>query len=178
MSRVNHNLELEFPIEKLREYVYYDPDKGDLFWHPLCEYVSDGINKRRGMTPVGKPQQRGYRLTSITFNGRKFCLMVCRMTWAVVHGEWPSGNMFFRDGDKTNVNINNMIHISPRVNHIVGRYRKLIQSRSAQIKQQSNGRWCATCAKIRRVYDTFEEARKWRNETAQKRIDELLPDLT
>jgi hypothetical protein len=111
----------------------YDPGTG-----VLTRRVSVSPNARAGGV-VGSPQSKGYLETSA--DGHR--VLVHRLVWFFVHGEWPRGDIDHIDGDRTNNRVSNLRDVSRRVN-LENQRRARSDSQSGLLGASPHqGRWTA-----------------------------------
>lgn len=97
----------ELPVEKLKEYLYYDPIVGVL------------INKKkRGKCAVGDfvggPAKHNKQYWVVGFNSQPYYFS--RVCWAIYHGVSPSGQIDHVNGDRADNRIENLRECSHHQN--------------------------------------------------------------
>lgn len=93
-----HSHKDENAIEYLRSLLRYDPISGRAFWNKrVSQRAKEG--DEAGVV-------KGGRYRYLTMQG--FEMPMARIVWALHYGEWPNGNILFRDGDGLNTKIENL----------------------------------------------------------------------
>ena len=87
-------------IEIIRSYLEYDATEGRFYWK-----MRVGKNVKAGMEAGVNATGNGYRYISI--GGVAF--PVQRLAWFMSYGVEPVGKITFKDGDKTNVRLENLV---------------------------------------------------------------------
>lgn len=94
-------------LSLLLERVHYDPVTGDMRWKPCGKHLFKNDHgwavwhgKFAGK-PVGKTT-RGYRIVTITVDGKERYLQAHRVAWALVTGNWPEQEVDHEDTDTAN----------------------------------------------------------------------------
>jgi hypothetical protein len=91
------------PVETLREFLRYDPETGSITWIKRAA-KNTIVGSPAGSVKGGSSSNSDYwyiRLHKIDFTA-------ARAAWALTHGEWPAGKLFFVDGDPSNLKISNL----------------------------------------------------------------------
>ena len=89
----------ELTAEHLRAVLDYEPDTGIFRWK-----AKTAKGTRIGSIAGEKPAKNGYRYVSLEYRDH----LAQRLAWLHVHGEWPTGRIRFRDGNKANCRIANL----------------------------------------------------------------------
>lgn len=102
--------------DELRQLLRYDPDTGRLFWNerPVSMFREDPRNTadmrqrqwntRYSGTEAGTPDKHGYLSVSVF----KRPLKAHRVIWAILHSEWPNGEIDHVDGNPRNNRLGNL----------------------------------------------------------------------
>lgn len=88
-------------IEELQKELFYDKDDGNFYW----------VNPKPGRPtdkPAGTVSHQGY--TIITISGIKY--QASRLIWFYMTGEWPTGQVGYRDNDPHNTKWDNLKLVS------------------------------------------------------------------
>ncbi len=86
-------------VERVKEVLDYNPETGAIVWKKntaKCDRVGDEAGK--------KPGYHGHRIISLD----KRDYLAQRLAWAIMTGRFPSGRLFFKDGDKLNLKWSNL----------------------------------------------------------------------
>lgn len=108
-------------IEQLREAFDYDPATGVLTWrvrprhHFATEHGQNIFNAQNAGRAIFS-LNHGYVRTTVTIDGRRHCLYVHRVAWALMHGEWPEADIDHRDLDTGNNRASNLRAATPQQN--------------------------------------------------------------
>lgn len=95
-----------FPIEKLHEYLNYDPDTGVFTWiKKSAKNVMAGSIAGTVKTVRANKAGLSIRYRYIKLEGEH---AAARVAWAMTHGEWPASRVRFIDGDTLNLRIENL----------------------------------------------------------------------
>lgn len=95
-------------VSLLREMFEYDSETGKLVWkaRPRSHFASDKswriANAKYAGKEAGSLQTKGYRTVEITHDGSVHALRVYRIIWAMMMGEWPTGEIDHKDLNKDN----------------------------------------------------------------------------
>lgn len=110
----------EIDVELLRKLLRYDPETGELFWLPRpvemfpCKCAHHRWNKRfAGKRAFGAKMVNGHLKGS--FLGHQ--ILAHRTIWAIVHGEWPKGQIDHIDGNPANNRLENLRDVPEYLNH-------------------------------------------------------------
>jgi hypothetical protein len=155
----------------LHELLAYDDATGILTWkrRPISMF-SDGRqsaaqnyaiwNGKFAERPaLNTPDKRGYRTGHLLSKPVK----AHRIIWAMVHGEWPQGDIDHIDGDAANNRIENLREVTHAINGRNMRLKKNNQSGACGVTQRPSGRWVAKLQVDGRqitvgTFDTMSEA--------------------
>jgi hypothetical protein len=110
--------------EDLRQLLHYEPETGKLFWRerPVEMFTSDwnveavwkSWNTRfAGKRAIDTPDRHGHLRGCV---GGKMC-GAGRVVWALVHGEWPTGEIDHINGVRDDNRIENLRDVSRVENH-------------------------------------------------------------
>ena len=94
---------MKLDAEYVRSILDYTPETGVFRWKHRDD-VGDRWNVRWAGKVAGAVSVRGYVIIGIKYY-RHFA---SRLAWAIVHGEWPTQQITYRDGDRTNIRIANL----------------------------------------------------------------------
>jgi len=103
----------DIPISFLRECFDCDPATGSLRWRerPRSHFPHEGrwryFNRRYANTESGSRDANGYRVVSLTFEGKLARYYQHHIVWALTKDEWPK-NLDHYDGDTANNRIDNL----------------------------------------------------------------------
>lgn len=86
-------------LELLREFFHYAPEEGTMVWKK--DKPPRGVKGQ----PVGYQGQGGYWVACL---GGKMCYLQ-RVAWALTYGEVPKKEIMFRDGDPSNLKLQNLV---------------------------------------------------------------------
>ena len=96
-----------FPIEKLHEYLNYDPDTGVFTWiKKSAKNVMAGSIAGTVKTVRANKEGLSIRYRYIKLEGEH---AAARVAWAMTYGEWPQSRLRFIDGDTLNLKIDNLV---------------------------------------------------------------------
>lgn len=135
-------------IERLAQVLNYCPATGAMTWaisRPKCKQGA----------PAGSLRRDGFRAVSVD----RCNMLASRVAWALVHGEWPKGEIGHRDGNRANDAIANLID-SDRPHHHANRTQPDRDSRALALGVRKRGnRWHARFdGQHLGTYDTPEQA--------------------
>ena len=96
-----------FPIEKLHEYLNYDPETGVFTWiKKSAKNVMAGSIAGTVKTVRANKEGLSIRYRYIKLEGEH---AAARVAWAMTYGEWPESRVRFIDGDTLNLKIDNLV---------------------------------------------------------------------
>lgn len=96
-----------FPIEKLHEYLNYDPETGVFTWiKKSAKNVMAGSIAGTVKTVRANKDGLSIRYRYIKLEGEH---AAARVAWAMTYGEWPQSRVRFIDGDTLNLKIDNLV---------------------------------------------------------------------
>ena len=96
-----------FPIEKLHEYLNYDPETGVFTWiKKSAKNVMAGSIAGTVKTVRANKEGLSIRYRYIKLEGEH---AAARVAWAMTYGEWPESRVRFVDGDTLNLKIENLV---------------------------------------------------------------------
>ncbi len=96
-----------FPIEKLHEYLNYDPETGVFTWiKKSAKNVMAGSIAGTVKTVRANKEGLSIRYRYIKLEGEH---AAARVAWAMTYGEWPQSRVRFVDGDTLNLKIDNLV---------------------------------------------------------------------
>lgn len=111
--------------DELRQLLRYDEATGKIFWLPRSPelFKSDGHNgchrssltwnkKHAGREASGNANNHGYMMISLF----KRLVGAHRVAWAIVHGQWPVGEIDHINGHRSDNRINNLRDVSSQDN--------------------------------------------------------------
>ena len=97
---------MSISIEKLREYLNYDPDTGVFTWiKKSAKNVMAGSIAGTVKTTRASKEGLSIRYRYIKLEGEH---AAARVAWAMHYGEWPVSRIRFVDGDTLNLKIENL----------------------------------------------------------------------
>jgi HNH endonuclease len=99
----------ELTALRARELFAYDPDSGALVWKLRS---GQGVRNDLASTLAGAAHKDGY--IAVTVDGRKY--LAHRVVWLMLTGEWPTGEIDHRDGNRANNAWSNLRDVSKSVN--------------------------------------------------------------
>jgi len=95
---------IDMPAETVSEWLSYAPDTGFFYWKKKpARNVRAG--DRAGTFKANRAKNKKYlyiRLANYELTG-------ARVAWVLHYGVWPEGNVLYRDGDTTNLKIDNLV---------------------------------------------------------------------
>lgn len=93
-------------VAELHALYRYDPDNGDIIFkrRPDAGKHREAWNRKYVDKVAGTIMNTGYLFIRV----RDQSLLGHRVAWALYHGQWPSGELDHRDGDKLNNAIANL----------------------------------------------------------------------
>jgi hypothetical protein len=98
---------MTFPIEKLHEYLNYDPNTGVFKWiKKSAKNVMAGSIAGTVKTARTNKEGLSIRYRYIKLEGEH---AAARVAWAMTYGEWPESRVRFVDGDTLNLRIENLV---------------------------------------------------------------------
>jgi hypothetical protein len=98
---------LFFPIEKLHEYLNYDPETGVFTWiKKSAKNVMAGSIAGTVKTVRANKEGLSIRYRYIKLEGEH---AAARVAWAMTYGEWPESRVRYVDGDTLNLKIENLV---------------------------------------------------------------------
>lgn len=96
-----------FPIEKLHEYLNYDPDTGVFTWiKKSAKNVMAGSIAGTVKTVRANKEGLSIRYRYIKLEVEH---AAARVAWAMTYGEWPTSRIRYVDGDTLNLKIDNLV---------------------------------------------------------------------
>ncbi len=104
----------DIPVAYLRECFGYDPAAGTFIWRDRPGHFTTykaykaWADRCRGRPAFTKRAARGYRCTSLTYDGRLYYLMAHRVAWAIVTGAWPAEEIDHIDRNTENNRFSNL----------------------------------------------------------------------
>lgn len=110
------------PVQFLRECYDYEPDTGLLRWKKRpVEHFSDaphaqGFNRQFAGRRAGSYKDNGYLETRACFQGKPRLMLVHRVAWVLMTGEWPKGDIDHRNGIKDDNRWSNLRDVTRSVN--------------------------------------------------------------
>lgn len=87
-------------LEAIERVIRYDPEQGRFYWK-----VAVGKNVKPGMETGANPTNNGYRY--VDYSGVAFPAQ--RLAWFMFYGSEATSRIKFKDGDKRNVRIDNLV---------------------------------------------------------------------
>ena len=112
------NNERSLPIELVREAVDYNPETGKMYWRPRLplSFPNDAMrtrfNRHTAGLEAGTHNSYGYLQFKIA--GRT--ITVHRAAWALLHGEWPQGQIDHINGQRDDNKIANLRVVDAKEN--------------------------------------------------------------
>jgi hypothetical protein len=105
------------PIPYLRECWSHDAETNVLRWRdrPRSHFRSDRARaqfQRFVGKEAGSFDPNGYRVVTLTFEGKTIRLYQHRVVWALMNGEWPSSNLDHWNGDESDNRFDNLFEAS------------------------------------------------------------------
>lgn len=98
---------MSISIEKLREYLSYDPDTGVFKWiKKSAKNVMAGSIAGTVKTVRANKEGLSVRYRYIKLDGEH---AAARLAWVMHYGEWPQSRLRFADGDTLNLKIENLV---------------------------------------------------------------------
>jgi hypothetical protein len=163
-------------IDELRKLLEYDPETGSLTWkeRPRSMFKRDRHHEMWNTRYAGKQARgkEGKRRYSVKVVGSKIHLG--RVCWALHNGDWPKGQVIFKNDDPADTRANNMICGGPVEN---GRYRGLNAANKSGVKgvsfHRKSRRWRAMIdVRGKKIalgsFSNIEEAAQARKEAESK----------
>lgn len=138
-------------VEHLRAILNYDPETGVLIWKERTpdtfrcveterRRLSSRWNRTRAGTVAGCITSTGYRVLCI--EGRTY--RASRIAWALVHGDWPSGQIDHISHKRDDDRLKNLRDVTPMAN---ARNKSLLRSNKSGAVgvhfHQPSGKWHA-----------------------------------
>lgn len=107
--------------EEIKQLFEYEPSTGRVIYKPrplswfvptedpsLRERTHNVWNRKHPGTPAGIKDGGGYLTTAL--HGKRLALH--RIAWAIVHGEWPEGDIDHINGDRADNRLANLRHVT------------------------------------------------------------------
>lgn len=110
----------EYPIEKLKNIIHYEPETGKLYWKPrdmdMFSYTKNPTAVYNGWcskylgNEIGSINGDGYVLLEIRGRGikKRNSFKAHRVAWALHYGEWPNGHIDHINGIRNDNRITNL----------------------------------------------------------------------
>jgi HNH endonuclease/AP2 domain len=98
---LSNNNKLQVTSDYVRKNLYYNPDTGDFYW-----LISNSNRVKVG--DIAGSVKEGYRIISITFNGKKNYFLAHRLAWLYIYGVWPNAGIDHIDRNPSNNRISNL----------------------------------------------------------------------
>lgn len=95
----------------LKDIVDYNPTTGKLFWKVRSSEVDPRSKQRKLFNTLWTGKEAFTRLNNDGYpSGKLFSksIRAHRLIWALVHGEWPNGEIDHIDGDRANNKLSNL----------------------------------------------------------------------
>lgn len=90
-------------FDQLNEIFHYEPDTGRILWK-LKSASKVLVGHEAGCTKATNAQGNKYRYVRVL--GKSMAAQ--RVAWLLHYGEWPTGKIFFEDGNTLNIRIKNL----------------------------------------------------------------------
>ncbi len=103
MNRRRQGRDLITP-QRLRERLRYDPESGKLFWRDCADMPNNWRARFAGVEAFKSINPHGYRNGTVENN----VFLAHRVIWAMIHGEWPDGQVDHIDGNRQNNRLDNL----------------------------------------------------------------------
>lgn len=151
-------------IQKLQEYLSYDPDTGHITWR---KDKGRGKAGERAGNATPRTHRGGYR--ALKFDQRN--LKEHRVAWALHHGHWPIGEIDHINGQRDDNRIENLRDVSREINTI-NRVVSAKNTSGATGVSRKGSRWQAyICYRRRQIhlgyFVSFAEAKAARDAKAR-----------
>jgi hypothetical protein len=152
-------------IQKLREYLSYNPATGHLIWRRDKGPAKAG---ERAGSPTPRHNRGGYR--TLKFDQKS--LKEHRVIWAIHHGTWPQGEIDHINGMRDDNRLANLRDVPSEVNAI-NRQISAANTSGATGVSRKGRRWQAYICHRRKqmhlgYFDTFEDAKAAREAKARE----------
>jgi len=120
-------------IEKLKEYLDYDPETGNFIWKVHTGWASPG-------KPAGCKTKKGYIQIGISLKS----YYAHKLAWLFVHGKYPKGEIDHINGNKADNRITNLRDVTVKENQRNASLRKDNSSGFVGVCfYKKTGEWCA-----------------------------------
>lgn len=96
----------------LQECLQYDPETGHLFWRHNPGFLPMVNARLAGRRALASPNRGGYLRGSF----KERTVSAHRVIWAMIHGEWPVGQIDHINHDRTDNRIGNLRAVSCKEN--------------------------------------------------------------